>query len=140
MDALHAGGIGTGVLSDVLNARALSCVVSLVLAVPSVSHAHIQVYTRTYIHIYVMSILKSGFYLAIIFWWLNDDQVGRIAWETKGPTSHLGKKYPFTSGGYLRRRGIIPSEYSRYYTSHETRQLLLILYLHVYTPVYEVSK
>ena len=31
------GGILTGVLSDVLNARALSCIISLVLAVPSVS-------------------------------------------------------------------------------------------------------
>ena len=33
----RAGGIATGLLSDVLNARALSCVVSLILAVPSVS-------------------------------------------------------------------------------------------------------
>jgi sugar phosphate permease len=44
------GGIATGLLSDVLNARALSCVVSLILAVPSlfllrfIGDAHIAVY------------------------------------------------------------------------------------------------
>lgn len=37
MPCLCIGGIVTGVLSDVLNARAVSCVLSLILAVPSVS-------------------------------------------------------------------------------------------------------
>ena len=37
MYIIHTGGIGTGLLSDIVNARAFSCIISLVLAVPSVS-------------------------------------------------------------------------------------------------------
>ena len=57
------GGITTGALSDVINARAISCVIMMYCAVPTVSHELFDVklcifYSCLYIDILVMCQLE----------------------------------------------------------------------------------
>ena len=57
------GGIATGALSDVINARAISCVIMMYCAVPTVSHELFDVklcifYSCLYIDILVMCQLE----------------------------------------------------------------------------------
>lgn len=62
----RVGGIATGLLSDVLNARALSCVLSLILAVPSVS----DIRSRITLHVDFI----TCFYLVVspaVHWWCS---------------------------------------------------------------------
>jgi sugar phosphate permease len=55
------GGIATGLLSDVLNARALSCVLSLILAVPSLFL--LRFIGDYHISVYIVLLILSGIFI-----------------------------------------------------------------------------